>query len=55
MKHAPNFWMDLFALLAILFILKGILYYLLRQRVRPNKLFQMIQIANKIIKNYMNT
>ncbi|XP_018366982.1 PREDICTED: ATP-binding cassette sub-family G member 1-like [Trachymyrmex cornetzi] len=46
----PNFWLDLGALLVILFISRGILYYLMRQRVQPNKTFQMLQIIGKFIK-----
>ncbi|KYN06508.1 PREDICTED: ATP-binding cassette sub-family G member 1-like [Cyphomyrmex costatus] len=50
----PNFWFDLAALFVILFISKGILYYLLRQRVQPNKTFQMLQIIGKLMKsNFM--
>ncbi|KAG5307701.1 ABCG1 protein, partial [Acromyrmex insinuator] len=47
----PNFWLDLAALFVILFISRGILYYLLRQRVQPNKTFQMLQIIGKLIKS----
>ncbi|XP_018356652.1 PREDICTED: ATP-binding cassette sub-family G member 1-like [Trachymyrmex septentrionalis] len=46
----PNFWLDLAALFVILFISKGTLYYLLRQRVQPNKTFQMLQTIGKFIK-----
>lgn len=55
MKNAPNYWLDLLALLLILLMSKGILYYLLKQRVQPNKTFQMIKIANKFMKSYLNT
>ncbi|XP_067210700.1 ATP-binding cassette sub-family G member 1 isoform X2 [Linepithema humile] len=55
MENSPNFWLDLFALSVILFISKGILYYLLWQRVRPNKTFQRIKIVNKLIQSYFST
>ncbi|EZA53084.1 hypothetical protein DMN91_003014 [Ooceraea biroi] len=51
---APNFWVDLSALLIILVICKWILYYLLRQRVQPNKTFQMLNLIGKFIKSYFN-
>ncbi|XP_012062877.1 PREDICTED: ATP-binding cassette sub-family G member 1-like [Atta cephalotes] len=46
----PNFWLDLTALFVILFISRGILYYLLKQRVQPNRTFQMFQIIGRLIK-----
>ncbi|XP_071647246.1 ATP-binding cassette sub-family G member 1 isoform X3 [Temnothorax longispinosus] len=54
MKTVPNFWLDLSALFVILFISKGILYYLLRQRVQPNKTFQMLHLIGKLIKSHFN-
>ncbi|XP_039305439.1 ATP-binding cassette sub-family G member 1 [Solenopsis invicta] len=50
----PNFWLDIFALFVILFIFKGLSYYLLRQRVQPNKAFQMIHTIRKMIKSHLN-
>jgi len=54
MDKAPNFWVDILALFVILFIYKGILYFLLKQRVQPNKIFQMIQLIVKLVKNHFN-
>ncbi|XP_011252169.1 ATP-binding cassette sub-family G member 1 [Camponotus floridanus] len=55
MEKAPNYWLNILALLIILFICKAILYYLLRQRVQPNKTFQMCQIIGNVIKSHFNT
>ncbi|XP_011878500.1 PREDICTED: ATP-binding cassette sub-family G member 1-like [Vollenhovia emeryi] len=44
MENPPNFWIDISALFIILFISKGFAYYFLRQRVQPNKIFQMFQL-----------
>ncbi|XP_039305427.1 ATP-binding cassette sub-family G member 4 isoform X2 [Solenopsis invicta] len=50
----PNFWLDIFALFVILFIFKGLSYYLLKQRVQPNKVFQKIHTIRKRIKSHLN-
>lgn len=55
LKTAPDFWMDMLALIVILLIAKAFVYYLLRQRVRPNKTFRMIQIVGQLIKTHVNT
>ncbi|KAL6268669.1 hypothetical protein P5V15_001800 [Pogonomyrmex californicus] len=54
MEKPPNFWVDISALVTILFISKGILYYLLRQRVQPNKTFQMLHIIGRFVKSRIN-
>ncbi|KAL0102027.1 hypothetical protein PUN28_018521 [Cardiocondyla obscurior] len=54
MDAPPNFLLDMFALLVILFISKGTFYYLLRQRVQPNKTFQMLQLIGKLVKSHFN-
>lgn len=54
LQNAPNFWLNLLALIIILFICKCTLYYLLRQRVQPNKTFQMLYLIGKLIKNNFN-
>lgn len=53
-EKPPNFWLDISALFIILFISKGILYYLLRQRVQPSKTFQMLQLIRTFIKTNFN-
>ncbi|XP_028045850.1 ATP-binding cassette sub-family G member 1 isoform X2 [Monomorium pharaonis] len=50
----PNFWLDIFALFIILFILKGLSYYLLRQKVQPNKAFQTLYKIGKMLNNHFN-
>ncbi|XP_039305436.1 ATP-binding cassette sub-family G member 1 isoform X2 [Solenopsis invicta] len=50
----PNFWLDIFALFVILFISKGLLYYLLKQRVQPNKVFQIMHTIRKMIISHLN-
>ncbi|XP_029667725.1 ATP-binding cassette sub-family G member 1-like isoform X1 [Formica exsecta] len=54
LENAPNYWLDMLALIIIFIICKGMLYYLLRQRVQPNKTFQMLQIIGKYIKSHFN-
>jgi len=51
----PDFWMNISALFVILFISKVVLYYLLRQRIQPNKTFQMVQMIGIVIKNHFTT
>ncbi|XP_032666036.1 ATP-binding cassette sub-family G member 1 isoform X2 [Odontomachus brunneus] len=52
-KTAPNFWLDILALVIILCICKAILYYLLRQRIHPNKTFQMLRLIGTLVKKHM--
>ncbi|XP_011878503.1 PREDICTED: ATP-binding cassette sub-family G member 1-like isoform X3 [Vollenhovia emeryi] len=54
MERSLDFWMDISALFIILFISKGITYYFLRQRVQPNKTFQMFQVIRNLFKNHFN-
>ncbi|XP_029159286.1 ATP-binding cassette sub-family G member 1-like [Nylanderia fulva] len=54
LQNEPNYWLDMLALLIILFICKVTLYYLLRQRVQPNKTFQMLFIIGDYFKSQLN-
>ncbi|XP_050450728.1 ATP-binding cassette sub-family G member 1-like isoform X2 [Cataglyphis hispanica] len=54
LENAPNYWLDMLALIIIFIICKGILYYLLKQRVQPNKTFQMLHIIGKSIQSHFN-
>ncbi|XP_070149809.1 ATP-binding cassette sub-family G member 1 isoform X1 [Polyergus mexicanus] len=54
LENAPNYWLDMLALIIIFIICKGMLYYLLKQRVQPNKTFQMFQRIGKYIKSHFN-
>ncbi|XP_076389834.1 ATP-binding cassette sub-family G member 1 isoform X2 [Megachile rotundata] len=53
MKHAV-FWVDFLALIIILVFLKITTYYLLRQRLRPNKTFQALHLIGRLIKSHFN-
>ncbi|XP_014474845.1 PREDICTED: ATP-binding cassette sub-family G member 1-like [Dinoponera quadriceps] len=53
-QTVPNFMLDIFALIIILCLCKGILYYLLRQRVQPNKTFQMLHLVGTLVKKHFN-
>lgn len=53
MKHAV-FWIDFLALIIILVFLKITTYYLLRQRLRPNKTFQALHLIGRLIKSHFN-
>lgn len=53
MDHAI-FWVDLLALIIILVFLKIATYYLLRQRLRPNKTFQALHLIGRLIKSHFN-
>ncbi|XP_014485175.1 PREDICTED: uncharacterized protein LOC106749839 [Dinoponera quadriceps] len=52
MQTAPNFWLNIFILVIILCICKGILYYLLRQRVQRNKTFRILHLAKTLCTRY---
>ncbi|XP_070153216.1 ATP-binding cassette sub-family G member 1-like isoform X2 [Polyergus mexicanus] len=54
LKNAPNYWVDLLALIIIFIIFKITFYYLLKQRMQPNKTIQILQIIGKSIKNHFN-
>ncbi|XP_034187738.2 ATP-binding cassette sub-family G member 1 isoform X1 [Osmia lignaria lignaria] len=53
MEHVV-FWVDFLALIIILILLKILTYYLLRQRLRPNKTFQALHLIGRLIKNRFN-
>ncbi|KAM0733663.1 ATP-binding cassette sub-family G member 1 [Formica fusca] len=54
LENAPNYWVDLLALIIIFIICKIMFYYLLKQRVQPNKTIQILQIIGKSVKNHFN-
>ncbi|XP_066594181.1 ATP-binding cassette sub-family G member 1-like [Prorops nasuta] len=49
-----NYWLDIFALSVILIIFKLLTYYLLRQRLQPNKTFQALHVIGKLVKGHFN-
>ncbi|XP_043581092.1 ATP-binding cassette sub-family G member 1-like isoform X1 [Bombus pyrosoma] len=53
MEHVV-FWVDIIALIIILICLRALSYYLLRQRLKPNKMFQAVRLIGRIIKNHFN-
>ncbi|XP_078036477.1 ATP-binding cassette sub-family G member 1 [Augochlora pura] len=53
MEHAVM-WVDIVALLSILVILKVLTYYLLRQRLRPNRTFQALNLIGRLVKSHFN-
>ncbi|XP_015604112.1 ATP-binding cassette sub-family G member 1 isoform X1 [Cephus cinctus] len=46
------FWLDFLALIIILFIFRALTYYLLRQRLQPNKTFQALYLVGRLVKNH---
>ncbi|XP_011878504.1 PREDICTED: ATP-binding cassette sub-family G member 1-like [Vollenhovia emeryi] len=54
MERSLDFGMDICALFIILFICKGMTYYFLKQKVQPNKTFQMFQVMGDVLKSYFN-
>ncbi|XP_043269559.1 ATP-binding cassette sub-family G member 1-like [Venturia canescens] len=48
------FWIDFAALIAILIIFRSITYYLLRQRLRPNKTFQALHLVGRLVKSHFS-
>ncbi|XP_015184714.1 PREDICTED: ATP-binding cassette sub-family G member 1-like isoform X2 [Polistes dominula] len=54
MEHTI-YWIDLLVLIIILIFLKGIAFYLIRQRLYPNKTFQTLHLIGQIIKSRFNT
>ncbi|XP_031780550.1 ATP-binding cassette sub-family G member 1 isoform X2 [Nasonia vitripennis] len=48
------FWVDLLALVVILFLLRALTYYLLRQRLRPNKTFRALHLIGRLVKSHMS-
>lgn len=53
MEHVV-FWVDLVALIAILIFLKILTYYLLRQRLKPNRTFQALHLIGRLVKSHFN-
>ncbi|KAK9293493.1 hypothetical protein QLX08_011583 [Tetragonisca angustula] len=53
MEHV-TFWVDIVALIIILICLRILFYYLLRQRLTPNKTFQTLTLIGRIIKDHFN-
>lgn len=49
------YWLDVLALLIILVIFRGGSYYLLRQRLNPNKTFIALQYVGRFVKSYIST
>lgn len=49
-----DFWFDFWVLLSIFLFLKFIGYYLLYQRLSPNKTFSYLQMISKVLKSQFN-
>ncbi|XP_058792006.1 ATP-binding cassette sub-family G member 1-like [Phymastichus coffea] len=47
-----TFWVDFVALLVILLIFRSLTYYLLRQRLKPNKTFRALNLVGRLVKNH---
>ncbi|XP_047360148.1 ATP-binding cassette sub-family G member 1-like isoform X2 [Vespa velutina] len=54
MEHTV-FWIDIMVLIFILIVMKALTFYLLRQRLQPNKTFQALHLIGQIIKNRLNS
>ncbi|CAG9861384.1 unnamed protein product [Phyllotreta striolata] len=52
MEHT-KFWMDVAVLCFIIVLFKGGSYYLLRQRLRPNKTFIALQYIGRLVKSHL--
>ncbi|XP_053980636.1 ATP-binding cassette sub-family G member 1-like [Hylaeus volcanicus] len=48
------FWVDVVALIVILVLLKILTYYLLRQRLKPNRTFRALHLIGRLIKNHFD-
>ncbi|CAK9830397.1 ATP-binding cassette subfamily G member 4 [Anthophora retusa] len=48
------FWLNFLALIIILIIMKVLTFYLLRQRLKPNKTFQALRLIGTLIKSHLN-
>ncbi|XP_076227054.1 ATP-binding cassette sub-family G member 1 isoform X2 [Nomia melanderi] len=53
MEHV-QMWINIFALLVVLLAMKILTFYLLRQRLTPNKTFQALRLAGRLIKGHLN-
>lgn len=49
-----SLWLDFVALFAILLVLKVLSFYLLRQRIKPNKTFQALHLIGRLIKSQLD-
>ncbi|XP_044005962.1 ATP-binding cassette sub-family G member 1-like [Aphidius gifuensis] len=50
-----NFWVNIGALMTILVLLRAMTYYLLRQRVQPNKTFQALHLVGRLVKSHLSS
>lgn len=50
-----NFWVNIGALITILVLLRAMTYYLLRQRVQPNKTFQALHLVGRLVKSHLSS
>ncbi|XP_017798137.1 PREDICTED: ATP-binding cassette sub-family G member 1-like [Habropoda laboriosa] len=53
MEHVV-FWLDFLALTIILVLMKVLTFYLLRQRLKPNKTFQALHLIGTLVKSHFN-
>ncbi|XP_033226559.1 ATP-binding cassette sub-family G member 1-like isoform X2 [Belonocnema kinseyi] len=53
MEHVV-FWVDFIALVVILILFRALTYYLLRQRLQPNKTFQALHLIVRLVKNHFS-
>ncbi|XP_063990040.1 ATP-binding cassette sub-family G member 1-like isoform X2 [Diachasmimorpha longicaudata] len=49
-----GFWSNFLALVVILIIIRAITYYLLRQRLQPNKTFQALHLIGRLVKSHLS-
>lgn len=49
-----RFWMDVLALVICFFVFRLTSFYLLRQRLRPNKTFAALQVIGRIVKSHFS-
>lgn len=48
------YWVDIVALVVCYFIFRGASFYLLRQRLSPNKTFVALQVIGRLIKSHFS-
>ncbi|XP_012265456.2 ATP-binding cassette sub-family G member 1 [Athalia rosae] len=53
MEHVV-FWVDIVALVVILILFKALIFYLLRQRLQPNKTFRALHLIGRLVKSYIS-
>ncbi|XP_011314770.1 ATP-binding cassette sub-family G member 1-like [Fopius arisanus] len=49
-----GFWSNFLALVIILVVFRAITYYLLRQRLQPNKTFQALHLIGRLVKSHLS-